>query len=302
MRLWLIAIVCLFPLTPAHAQDGGIWVNPKEFQIAPLEPEEPAQPVQPPPASSSEKKGVYAIASAIGGQLNYIIAKQQVGSNLDPYERTTLAVPDYSLDAIVMRGIDRVVARRFPDTDRVFMRLNPNQLEGVPAPDRERVAFERLTNELRQMPERAKWDRIVVVTPHYRGFERAGLGSKMHGVGVFVQGLHDDSTESDGRYDVIEPDGTSGRMRKNNYVALYYYAKLFILDAKTLQVLEEAPWLIDEKIHNTKSDAINIAKSLTIEQLSSRLGVFAEKASSEALSRTLKGTVVPGDITPVPPR
>jgi hypothetical protein len=91
-------------------------------------------------------------------------------------------------------------------------------------------------------------------------------------------------------------------MRKNNYIALYYYATLFILDAKTLQVLESSPWLIDEKINNTSSDAIDIAKSLTMEQLSSRLEVFAEKASDEALTRTLGGVVVPGEIKPVPPR
>jgi hypothetical protein len=298
-RIWLLAVVSFLALARADAQDSGIWVNPR-FKAAPTEPEKPASL---PPTESGEKKAVYAIASAIGGQLHYIVAKQSVGSHLDPYERATLPVPDHSLDAIVMRGIDRVVARRFPDTDRVFMRLNPSQLEGVPPPDRERVAFERLTGELQKMPERAQWDRIVVLTPHYRGFERAGLGSKMHGVGVFVQGLNTDSTESEGRYEVIEPGGTPGQLRKNNYIALYYYAKLYILDARTLQVLEEAPWLIDEKINNTNSDAVNIAKSLTIEQLSSRLEVFAEKASGEALTRTLGGgVVVPGEIRPVPPR
>jgi hypothetical protein len=302
MRPWLIAIAFLTPWAPGQAQDSGIWVNPKEFRVALPEQEKPAQP---PPISSGEKKAVYAIASAIGGQLNYIVAKQQVGSHLDPYERTTLPVLDYTLDAIVMRGIDRVVARRFPDTDRVFMRLNPSQLDGVPPPERERVAFERLTAELQQMPERAQWDRIVVVTPHYRGFERAGLGSKLHGVGMFVQDLNDGSRQDEGpregKYDVVEPDGTPGAQRRNRYIALYYYAKLFILDAKTLQVLESSPWLIDEKIHNSNSDAINIARSLTIEQLSSRLEVFAEKASGEALTRTLGGIVVPGEIKPVPP-
>ena len=296
-RVWLIAVVSFLALAHARAQDSGLWVNPNQFKAAPAE-----KPAPPTPTEAGEKKAVYAIASAIGGQLNYIVAKQSVGSNLDPYERATLPVPDYSLDAIVMRGIDRVVARRFPETDRVFMRLNPSQLEGVLPPDRERVAFERLIAELQKMPERASWDRIVIVTPHYRGFERAGLGSRMHGVGVFVQGLNTDSAESQGNYDVIEPDGTPGRLRKNNYIALYYYVKLFILDAKTLQVLEEAPWLIDEKINNTSSDAINIAKSLTIEQLSGRLEAFAEKASSDALTRTLGGVVVPGEIKPVPPR
>ena len=299
MRLWLIATFFLLPSATVLAQNGGIWVNPKEFKAAPPE---PAKPLPAPQSGSGEKKAVYAIASAIGGQLNYIVAKERVGSNLDPYERTTVKQPDYALDAIVMRGLDRVLGRRFPDTERVFMRLNPSQLDGVPSHERERVAFERLTAELQQMPQRAMWDRIVIVTPHYRGFERAGLGSKLHGVGVFVQGLNTDSASSEGRYEVVEPDGTAGKMRKNNYIALYYYATLFILDAKTLQVLESSPWLIDEKINNTSSDAIDIAKSLTMEQLSSRLEVFAEKASDEALTRTLGGVVVPGEIKPLPPR
>jgi len=298
-----VALVCLGTFFSAQAQESGIWINPKEFRAAPAE-ASIATPAA--PTVTGEKKAVYAIASAIGGQLSYIVAKQQVGSHLDPYQRTTLAVPDYSLDAIVMRGIDRVVARRFPETDRVFMRLNPGELEGVAPPDRERVAFDRLTAELQKMPAREQWDRIVIVTPHYRAFERAGLGSKMHGVGMFVQDLNDGSSRDggpwEGKYEVIEPDGSPGQQRRSRYVALYYYAKLFILDAKTLQVLESAPWLIDEKIHNSSSDAVNIARSMSIEQLSSRLEVFAEKASSDALARTLGGSVVPGEIKPVPER
>ena len=298
-QLGLTAICCVLSLS-VQAQTGGIWVNPKEFKAAPEAQPLPPAPEPAPPANAAEKKAVYAIASAIGGQLSYIVAKQEVGSRLDPYERTTLPFPDYTLDAIVMRGLDRVVARRFPDTERVFMRLNPSQLDGVPPPDRERVAFERLTAELQQMPARAQWDRIVVVTPHYRGFERAGLASKLHGVGVFVQGLNDDSVTSNGYHEVVEPDGTPGRLRKNNYIALYYYATLYLLDAKTMQLLESSPWLIDEKINNSKSDAVNIAKSVSIEQLAERIEVFAEKASGEALNRTLGGTVVPGEIKPVP--
>ena len=292
MKAWLASLALAAPLSVAYAQDGGIWVNPKEFKAAPPEAQIPA----PPPPVTGEKRAVYAIASAIGGQLSYVVAKQSVGSHLEPYERTTLPIPDYTLDAIVMRGIDRVVARRFPDTDRVFMRLNPSQLDGVPQQERERVAFERLTAELQQMPARQQWDRIVVVTPHYRGFERAGLGSKLHGVGMFVQDLNNLS-----EYDVVEPDGKPGELRRNRYIALYYYAKLFILDAKTLQVLESSPWLIDEKIHDSNSTAINIARSLSIEQLSSRLEAFVEKASTQALGATLGGTVEPGEIKPVAP-
>jgi len=114
---------------------------------------------------------------------------------------------------------------------------------------------------------------------------------------MFVQDLNNLS-----EYEVVEPDGTPGELRRNRYVALYYYAKLFILDAKTLQVLESSPWLIDEKIHDSNSTTINIARSLSLEQLSSRLEVFVEKASTQALNRALGGTVEPGEIKPVLPR
>jgi hypothetical protein len=271
----------------AQTRDG-LWVHPGQFK--PDTATTPSAPATEPGAP----KAVYALASAIGGELGYVIAKEEVGSRMDPYERHALPFPDYTLDAIVLRGLDRVIARRFPDTDRVFMRLRPAQLSDVAPPDRERVAFERLTAELQKMPQRQQWERIVVVTPHYRGFERSGLGSKLHGVGMYVQDL-----TSYALYDVIEPDGTPGQQRRSRYIALYYYAKLFILDAKTLQVLESAPWLIDEKIHDSQSDAVNIARSLSVEQLSRRLKVFVERASTQALGSTLRGTVEGGEITPV---
>lgn len=282
------ALVAMLAIGTAGAQTrDGLWVHPSEFKPDAAASEAPAtEPAAPKP--------IYGLASAIGGELGYVIAKEEVGSRMDPYERHALPFPDYTLDAIVLRGLDRVIARRFPDTDRVFMRLRPAQLSDVAPPDRERVAFERLTAELRKMPQRQNWERIVVVTPHYRGFERSGLGSKLHGVGMYVQDL-----SSRAEYHVIEPDGTPGAQRRGRYIALYYYARIFVLDAKTLQVLESAPWLIDEKIHDSQSDAVNIARSLSVEQLSRRLETFVERASTQALGSTLGGTVEGGEITPV---
>lgn len=289
--LRLLLAIALLGTSLTGAAQGGLWVNPGEFKPAPPEDAGPAEPPR-------EPKAIYALASAIGGELGYVIAKEEVGSRMDPYERHSLPFPDYTLDAIVLRGLDRVIGRRFPDTDRVFMRLRPAQLADVAPPDRERVAFERLTAELQKMPQRKDWDRIVVVTPLYRAYERAGLGSRLHGVGMYVQDLH----SSYAQYDVIEPDGTPGQQRRTRYLALYYYAKLFILDAKTLQVLESAPWLIDEKIHDSRSDAVNIALSLSAEQLARRLESFVETASNRALASTLGGTVEGGPLKTVPPQ
>lgn len=277
---------------PTPSQPGGMWVAPDLFRAAPPE----AKPEPTPIPTFSGDRPVYALASAIGGQLNRVVARQSVGSHLDPYERHTLKMPDHTLDAIVLRGLDRVIARHAPDSERVFMRLNPLLLEDVPPAKREKVALDRLTAEISQWPQRQQWERIVIVTPHYRAFEQGGLGSRLHGVGFFVQDLANNT-----EYDVIEPDGRKGEKQRNRYIALYYYAQVTVLDARTLEVIESQPWLIDEKIHDSTSTAIHIGNSLSIDQLATRIEVFAEKASNTALSRTLRGVVNVKELKPVDP-
>lgn len=309
LGLALVALMSLAPGSqPAHAQSAqsgqsgsppatdrpGLWVSPEMFRAAPPEPEPKNEPV-PVPTFSGDRP-VYALASAIGGQLSRVVAKQSVGSHMDPYDRNVLKMPDETLDAIVLRGLDRVIARHAPDSERVFMRLNPLLLDEVPPAEREKVAFERLTAEISRWPQRQQWERIVIVTPHYRGFERNGLGSRLHGIGFYVQDLNNNT-----EYDVIEPDGRPGEKQRNRYIALYYYAQVFVLDARTLEVIESQPWLIDEKIHDSTSTAIHIGNSLTIDRLAQRIEIFAEQASNTALSRTLRGVVEVKELKPVGP-
>ena len=287
---------------PQNVTPSGIRLNPDVVQPATDEPtaelrlvrpdERPARPI---PTFSGDKP-VVALASAIGGQLNLVFQKTQTGSNMDAFERDVLTMPDHTLDAIVLRGLDRVVARRMPDTERVFMRLNPALLDDVPPPERESVALNRLVEEIRRWPQRQQWDKIVVVTPHYRGFERAGLGSKLHGIGLYVPNQNNTA-----EYDVVEPDGTPGARRRSTYVALYYYAMMVVLDAKTLKVLDSQPWLIDEKIHDSTSPSLNIFRSMTPDILAARLETFSEAASNVALTRTLNGIVEPGELREVKP-
>lgn len=291
------------PAPPQNVTPSGMRVSPELMQRAVddsldqlriVRAEDP-RPVLPVPTFKGDKP-VVALASAIGGQLSMVFQKTQTGSNMEPFERDTLPMPDHTLDAIVLRGLDRVVTRSSPDSERVFMRLNPVLLEDIAPQDREKVALARLVEEMRGWPQRQQWDRIIVVTPHYRGFERAGLGSKLHGIGLYIPNQNNTA-----EYDVIEPDGTPGVRRRSTYVALYYYAMLVVLDAKSLRVLDSQPWLIDEKIHDSKSESLNIAKSIPPDLLAERIEVFAEKASNVALTRTLNGLVVPGDLREVKP-
>lgn len=280
---------------------SGIRINPNLYQPPPADQAEALRVLSGPQRSApiptfNGDKPVVALASAIGGQLSVVLARESVGSNMEPYRRHAVPIPDQALDAIVLRGIDRTVAKTMPDSERVFMRLNPALLDDVPPAEREQVAMQKLIAELRNWPQRQQWHRIIVVTPHYRGFERNGLGSRLHGIGLYVQDL-----ASNSEHDVIEPDGTPGAKQRGRFVALYYYATMVVLDARTLEVLDVQPWLIDEKIHDSTSDAVRMEASIDPKIFAGRLEKFAEAASGTALARTLGGRVEPGELRQVAP-
>lgn len=280
--------------TPEPKPDAGLFVNPRLLPPTSTEPVPVLNSPTPVPKFDGSRP-VYALASAIGGQINYIAAKESVGSHMDPYVRRTLPVKDASVDAIVLRALDRVIARRFPNTDRLFMRLNPAQLDDVPPRERDKAAFDRLTAEIQRWPERQQWERIVLVTPHYRAFEAGGLGSKIHGVGMYVQNLNNNS-----EYDTIEPDGTPGVKQRNRYVALFYVATVYILEAKTLRVLSSEHWTLDEKIHDSNAAGLDVARAIDVDKLAARLETFVQNAAETAVARTLGGRIEAGDIKTVP--
>lgn len=280
--------------TPEPKPDAGLFVNPRLLPPTSTEPVPVLNSPTPVPKFDGSRP-VYALASAIGGQINTIAAKESVGSHMDPYVRRTLPVKDASVDAIVLRALDRVIARRFPNTDRLFMRLNPAQLDDVPPRERDKAAFDRLTAEIQRWPERQQWERIVLVTPHYRAFEAGGLGSKIHGVGLYVQNLNNNS-----EFDTIEPDGTPGVKQRSRYVALFYVATVTILDAKSLRVLSSEKWTLDEKIHDSNAAGLDVARAIDVDKLAARLETFVQNAAEIAVSRTLGGRIEAGDIKPVP--
>ena len=251
-----------------------------------------------PPAAPAK---TYALVSAVGDRVTYVQQRMQTGTSFEGYNRTTVLVNDRSIDAAILRGMDAVIGRREPQSQRVFIRLTPGKLDTIPAEKRERAALEQLTAELQKLPQRAQWDRIFVITPHYRYGERRGLASKLHGVGVYIQGLATNLTSgalegatgtTTGAVLNVEgdetrlPDGSPGT-RSKRYVALYAYTQMWVLDAKTLKVLANEPWLFDEKIYDPLSDAIDVAKQLSPDQLAARFESFTERAAGRALAQTV---------------
>ena len=139
-------------------------------------------------ANAAEPR-VYALVSAVGSEIHYVRQRQQVGSNLEPYQRFTIQMPDASIDVAVLRGLERWVRKDDPEARVVHLRLKGDEVRGVLPYKRGEVIAGRLATALERMPERAAWDRIVLVTPRYVQGTREGLGAKLHGIGVFVQPL-----------------------------------------------------------------------------------------------------------------
>ena len=240
------------------------------------------------------KPRTYALVSAVGDQFQYVRRRPSVGSNLEPFRRFNAKVPNGALDSAVLRGLDRTVAANDPASERIFLILNPAEMDNVAPADRERIAIGKVVSALEPMKQRAGWDRIFVVTPHYRFGEMQGLGSKLGGIGVFIQPLErgrvgrldlDDALDGLNDPDTVTPDGQPSR--SYTYVAPFFYTKLWVIDPKTLQLIDTEERFDYQKIHDPMWTAVDVAKNFTPEQLAGQVEKFVERASSRALREAI---------------
>lgn len=257
-------------------------------------------------AVATPKPKVYALISAVGDQFTYVTQKQTVGSNIfDHYERKVLKVPNDAINASVLRGLDNAIAQRDPTSKRILAKLNPLEMEGVRPVDRERVAMGKLLATLDKFPQRLEWDTIIVVTPKFQYTERAGMGAKLEGLGVYVQPLESARMSDDTGQDIlggegedtVTPDGKPGKTSKT-FVAPYNYTQTWVIDAKTLKVLETSARYEFQKIYDPESTAINVAKSITTDKLAQIFTTFVEKSVARGVGEALPIVEI-GPIKPV---
>lgn len=248
-----------------------------------------AQPdVAPPPT-------VYALVSAVGDQFSLVRQKRQAGSNIiDHFERHTLKVPGDALNAAVLRGLDRVVAESDPASQRVYITLNPAEMEGVAPRERERVAIGKIVSALAARPERAQWTRIIAVTPRYLFSEREAMGPKLQGIGVYVQPLESaaargvdsiDFGPEGMEPDAVTPDGQATRSRR--FIAPYFYTKVWVLDAKTLELISSDGRYDFRRIYDPMWTANDIEANLKPAELAVTIETFVERSSAKALREAI---------------
>jgi hypothetical protein len=258
--------------------------------------------------AEAPKPKVYALISAVGDQFTYVTQKQSVGSNiLDNYKRVVMKVPGNALNTSVLKGLDRAIEQRDPASKRIFATLSALEMEGVHPVDREKVAMGKLLSALEKMPQRAEWDTIIVVTPKFQFSAREGMGTKLEGIGIYVQPLESGSLDGEGGVDIlgsegeetITPDGKPGK-RSNVYVAPYNYTQTWVFDAKTLAVLDTNARYEFQRIYDQDSTALNVANSIPIAKLADLLSKFIERSVARGVGESLP-TIEIGEIKVVKP-
>ena len=254
------------------------------------------------------KPKVYALISAVGDQFTIVTQKRSVGSNiLDNYRRDVMKVPNNALNASILKGLDRAIEQRDPGSTRILATLNALEMEGVLPVDREKVAMKKLLAAFEKMPQRMDWDTIIVVTPKFQFSERKGMGSKLEGIGIYVQPLEkgslgeladssNDILGSDGE-ETITPDGKPGK-RSGRYLAPYNYTQTWVFEAKTLTALETSARYEFQRVYDQNSTAINIANSIPIEKLGEVLSNFIERSVARGVGEALPSVEI-GEIRPV---
>jgi hypothetical protein len=121
------------------------------------------------------------------------------------------------------------------------------------------------------------------------GYE--GMGAKLHGIGIYVQpvgrsrvgtGVGESEIEMSSDPETISPDGEKSHSYK--YVAPYFYAQIWVIDAQTMKVIETNDRYDFQRIYDPKSAALDVAAQMTPEVLAGMVEKFVEKASARALN------------------
>ncbi|MBV8037234.1 hypothetical protein [Roseateles sp.] len=266
---------------------------------------------QPPPPSQP----VVALMAAVGDRIEVVRQRQQVGSHLEPFTRRVLQVQGQALNVAALRGLEKAMAEEEPQDRLVLLRWNmpatlTERMESTRGADRQALVLDEVLGHLRRMPERAEWDRIELLVPAYTYAPVTGMGTKLSGVGVYVQPLASQSAEISGMGDTITLSDTDGDYRTINpntgergnssvYVAPFMYFERFSYDAKTLQLVKRQRFFSNTKYADPMSAALDVAQQMSKEQLMGKLMETIERSAYKSV-RQGQGEVTVTQPKPLP--
>jgi hypothetical protein len=260
-----------------------------------------------PPVPGAKPK-TYALVSAVGSQLQIVRLKFGTGSNLEPYERTQLPMPNQALNNAVLRGLDGAVGRVDPSAKRVLLHVNIPTNDTLVQSERAQAATDKLMRLLGNMPERQQWDEIIAVTPRYMRASSNRMGTQLWGIGIYVQPLDAKRNDNSGLEDTElmgfdEETNTIGAesLSSTVFVAPYSYLRFTVLDAKTLKVIRTLDRTDYRKTTNPDCTDANLFKCFTPEQHSQMIETLTERTAARGIAGVNRGgSVEMKDVRVVP--
>ena len=245
-------------------------------------------------AEAPPKPRVHALVSAVGSKFNVIYEEQSVGSHLSPYRRSTMDVPNGELNRIVLKSLDAAIAKSDPSSERIYLALTPPQSRRVATSGEPLVRW--IRQELDKLP-RERWDSVLVAVPAYRPQSRERLPSRIEGLGIFAQPLCQSDPQSCERGWTpptgVESTTPEGEMIQSNFfVAPYSFIEVWVLDPKTLNVLDRGVSMEHQKLYDPKSGSLNMLDNVRSEVLADRFVGLIQSSVAAAVAETeRRGTV-----------
>jgi hypothetical protein len=241
----------------------------------------------------------YALVAAMGDEFTAASETHSTGSHLPNYAKRRLDVQDEGINKLALASLDMAVRKLHPESERIYLVVPLSKDTQLRVRSIEENAFEIAVQALRARPDRGEWQRIVLVTPANRvqNQETGGLAPDTQGVGLFTQGLcQSDIRDCDKRRPVTtgvavtNPKGEA--VRSDRFVAPYFFAKIWILDPQSLQVLDSEVVMDHTKYNDPDSDAMDQNQVLDRKFLLTKIVEQVEKSTTQAVSRTeLRGKV-----------
>ena len=235
------------------------------------------------PAGTTPK--AYALVAAIGDQFSVVVQKDSIGSHFEPFKRSRLTAPDNLLNLLALRGLDKALVQLEPDSRREYLSLPAAQVERVAAWNREEAVLAHIREQLQKnLPDRSRFQKILVATPAYRMLDHESLaaagadGVRLQGFGIFTQPLAAaDFDFGNGEIDLSVQGRTAARspgkkeVKSQTYVAPFAYIEVWVLDARDLTVLDKQIRFDHQKLADPQSGVLDLHQSMSKAFLSAQM-------------------------------
>lgn len=191
----------------------------------------------------------YALVSMVGDRLTFVTRRPSTGTSLDNNLRRTEPVGDDTMDAAALQSMQKAVNEVAPGSKTELLQITWPLPRGTFSTSSEE-ALNIARTALKEIASDRAWDFVVVLGPRRTVGEAHRLGSKLDGLGFYVDpgGPHRNYRPQE------QPDN---KVSSDRFISPYAALQLWLLNAKTLEVIASQPIYGYCRYANAKAESDN---------------------------------------------